>query len=163
MVLCRSLFYGSDKSWVSDVFFLMFYFENVPLTSTSVLPPVQPFLSKDSRSLSWTRWTVMRPIRTIHLSNMQVQICCQLWKRCGCYYLSPQACGNVLQDNFARLELIKVFFPFVPSRGPEKFCENVKLEIRRCISLIRVEHISPCYTILHVLKDESSYVPLELN
>lgn len=87
-------------------------------------------------------------------------------KRCGWYYLSPQACGNILQGNFARLELIKLLFfslPSFPQRTEEKFYENVKLEIRRCISLIRVKRISPCDTILRVLKDESSCVPVELN
>lgn len=53
--------------------------------------------------------------------------------------------------------------PSFPRRAREKIYENVKLEIRRCISLIRVEHISPCYMALHVLKDESSHVPVELN
>lgn len=55
------------------------------------------------------------------------------------------------------------FFPLFPQRARERIYENVKLEIRRCISLIRVEHISPCYMVLHVLKDESSSVPSELN
>lgn len=55
------------------------------------------------------------------------------------------------------------FPPSFPRRASEKIYENVKLDIRRCISLIRVEHISPCYMVLHVLKDESLYVRLELN
>lgn len=116
MIFCRCLFSDgvlSSKSEESRVTVVFLFHTQPQCCPPAPLLSSALFLSRESRSFVLNQENcVAAHQESSFFPTCKSKHAVSFEKRCGWYYLSPQACGNILQGNFARLELIKLlFFP----------------------------------------------------